>query len=197
MRSFLKESGIEGVRFGPGERTMQSRVAGLIWRPEYSIGDAFFVARSTVPLAKRRAAFDEYVANPVDGATPIAMVDALARLKRGHILSSTATKRLLDIMSQTKTGPRRMKAGLSPGWSLAHKTGTGPQIGRIQTGYNDVGIVTSPEGRSYAIAVMIRRTSAPIPARMAVMQNVVRALIRYDHAMASITSVGAGTTVAG
>lgn len=180
VHAYLAAKNIEGVRFSQGERRMQSRIAALTWRPEYSTGNAFYRARSNVPMARRQAAFDAYIANPVDGAQPVAIVEALSRLQRGELLSPASTARLLEIMSYTRTGPKRLKGGLSAGWSLAHKTGTGQQLGAVQTGYNDIGIVTSPSGRSYAVAVMIRRTSAPIWSRMLVMQNVVRAVIDYD-----------------
>jgi beta-lactamase class A len=194
VRAFLAARNIVGVRFGPGERLMQSRLAGLTWRQEYASGNAFYQARGKVPLAQRRAAFDDYVANPVDGALPTAIVGALARLQRGELLSAVSSRRLLDTMSHTRTGPLRLKGGLSPGWTLAHKTGTGQQIGGMQTGYNDIGIITSPAGRSYAVAVMIRRTSAPIPARMAVMQNVVRAVIAFDATKSRLPLDGGVTT---
>ena len=181
VRDMFRRKGIEGVRFGPGERLMQSRLAGMDWRPEYSVGRAFYVARSGVPLSVRQSAFDRYVADPVDGATPVGIVNALARLQRGELLSAASTRRLLSIMSQTRTGRQRLTGGLAPGWRIAHKTGTGQVLGSVQTGYNDIGIVTSPEGRHYAIAVMIRRTSAPIPTRMALMQNAVRAVIDYQR----------------
>ena len=51
----------------------------------------------------------------------------------------------------------------------------------MQAGYNDIGIVTAPDGRSYAVAVMIRRTGAPLGQRMAVMQNTVRSVISYHE----------------
>jgi beta-lactamase class A len=194
VQAFLASRNIQGVRFGPGERMMQSRLAGLAWRQEYSIGNAFHQARNKVPIAQRRAAFEAYVANPIDGAQPVAIVNALARLQRGELLSPASTARLLDIMSRTRTGPQRLKGGLSGGWTLAHKTGTGQQLGSMQTGYNDIGILTSPNGRSYAVAVMMRRTSAPIWARMVVMQNVVRAIIEHDASQNPLTSGGSVTT---
>ena len=43
--------------------------------------------------------------------------------------------------------------------------------------------MTAPDGRSYAVAVMIRKTSAPIPSRMALMQNVTRAVIDYSRSL--------------
>jgi beta-lactamase class A len=80
-------------------------------------------------------------------------------------------------MGNTKTGANRLKGGLKPGWTLSHKTGTGQVFGSYQAGYNDIGIVTAPDGRSYAVAVMIKKTAAPLGARMTLMNNVVRAVI--------------------
>jgi beta-lactamase class A len=85
-------------------------------------------------------------------------------------------------MGNTKTGANRLKGGLRPGWSLSHKTGTGQVLGSVQAGYNDIGILTAPDGRSYAVAVMIKRTSTPLPTRMALMNNVVRAVIDSHEA---------------
>jgi beta-lactamase class A len=48
-------------------------------------------------------------------------------------------------------------------------------------GINDVGLITSPEGRTYAIAVMMRRTRNSIPARMAFMQSVSRSLAQWSQ----------------
>ena len=191
VRDMLRRRGIEGIRFGPGERLMQSRLAGLEWRPEYSVGRAVYTARAGVPLETRRQAFDRYVADPVDGATPTGIVEALARLQQGELLSPASTRRLLDIMSQTRTGRQRLTGGLAPGWRIAHKTGTGQVLGPVQTGYNDIGLVTSPEGNHYAVAVMIRRTAAPIPARMQLMQNTVRAIVDFDRNLGDGGSIAA------
>ena len=35
-------------------------------------------------------------------------------------------------------------------------------LGGVQAGYNDIGVLTAPDGRSYAIAVMIKKTSTPL-----------------------------------
>ena len=177
VRSFLTRHKLGAIRFYEGERALQSRIAGLIWSQSYSIGDAFYKARNALPLAARKAAFDRYLADPYDGATAGAIVDALARLKRGELLSPASTARLLTIMGNTKTGANRLKGGLKPGWSLSHKTGTGQVLGSTQAGYNDIGILTAPDGSSYAVAVMIKKTATPLPTRMALMNDVVRATI--------------------
>ena len=35
-------------------------------------------------------------------------------------------------------------------------------LGATQAGYNDIGILTAPDGPSYAVAVMIKRTATPL-----------------------------------
>ncbi len=184
VRTTLARKSVSGVRFGPGERLLQSRIAGLDWKPGYGIGNGFYEARDAVADAARRSAFEAYAANPVDGATAIGIADALARLKQGRLLSPASTDHMLSIMSRTRTGAQRLKGGLHDGWALSHKTGTGQIYDGEQAGYNDVGILTSPAGRSYAVAVLIGRTSRPLPERMKLMQRVVQATIDYDAHLA-------------
>jgi beta-lactamase class A len=185
VRAMIARNRIEGVRFGPGERLMQSEIAGLQWSPSYSVGRAFYQARNGVPTDRRREAFERYVGDPIDGATANGIVAGLARLRRGELLSRASTERLISIMSQTRTGPQRLTGGLAPGWRIAHKTGTGQVLGATQAGYNDIGILTSPDGRHYAVAVMIGRTATPLPTRMELMQNVTRAVIAFDESARS------------
>jgi len=182
VRSFLADKRISGIRFGPGERKLQSRIAGMEWKPSY-VGANFYKARSALPMSVRHAAFENYIRDPMDGATPLGTVDALARLHQGELLSPQSTRKLLDIMGNTRTGAQRLKGGLAPGWKLAHKTGTGQVLGGTQAGYNDIGIVTAPDGRAYAVAVYIRRTASPLPHRMQAMQNTVRAIVSYSNNM--------------
>ncbi|HMC91385.1 MAG TPA: class A beta-lactamase [Allosphingosinicella sp.] len=182
VRAFLRNKGIEGIRFGPGERKLQSAIAGIEWHQSYASNGGFYKARDALPYSARKAAFERYIASPMDGAAPLGVVDALSRLKRGELLSAASTQRLLGIMSHTKTGPQRLKGGLQPGWTLSHKTGTGQVLGGVQAGYNDIGVITGPDGHSYAMAVLIRRSSAPLQQRMAAMQATVRAAIAYHRA---------------
>ena len=182
VRAFLARQDLSGVRFGPGERLMQSAIAGVTWNQSMSIGNGFEEARARVPISTRRRLFDNYVHSPVDGASPLAATEGLASLQRGELLSRSSTQRLLAMMARTRTGPQRLPGGLAEGWSIAHKTGTGQQLGSEQTGYNDIGIITAPDGRRYALAVMIGRTSVPNIVRMQLMQNVTRAAIEFHEA---------------
>ncbi len=177
VRAMIRRKNLGAIRFANGERVMQSKIAGLTWSQAYAVGGKFFEARDRLPIKVRSAAFQRYIADPYDGAAPSAIVGALARLKRGELLSPSSTAHLLDVMSHTHTGPNRLKGGLQPGWTLSHKTGTGQELGGIQAGYNDIGILTAPDGKSYSVAVMIKRTSTPLPVRMTLMNNVVEAVI--------------------
>ncbi len=183
VRAMIARKHLGAIRFANGERALQSRIAGITWSQDYSIGGKFFEVRDALPIAVRSAAFNRYIASPYDGASPSAIVNALSKLKRGELLSAASTGHLLDIMSRTHTGPNRLKGGLQPGWTLSHKTGTGQELGGVQAGYNDIGILTAPDAKSYAVAVMIKKTSTPLPVRMTLMNNVVEAVIeQHDHA---------------
>lgn len=177
IRDFFARKQITGIRFGPGERLLQSGTAGLSWKQEYSIGNAFYTARANLPMNVRQAALDRYLADPIDGATAVGMVDALAKLKRGELLSSRSTDYLITTMRASRTGPLRLRGGVAPGWLFGHKTGTGQDLAGRSTGYNDVGLLTAPDGRTYAVAVLIGATRRPIIERMQLMQSVSRAVI--------------------
>ena len=82
-------------------------------------------------------------------------------------------------MSRTKSGPKRLKAGLPAGWQFVHKTRTGQDLNGMTAGYNDIGIATAPDGTRYAIVVMMGSTASPIPARMQLMQAVSGAVAEF------------------
>lgn len=179
VRGFIAKKDLGSIRFGPGERLLQSGTAGLTWQQSYSRGRNFQAARAALSPAARRAAMDNYLADPVDGASPAAIASALTRLARGTLLSPESTDYLLGVMSRTRSGPKRLKAGLPPGWQFLHKTGTGQDLNGMTAGYNDIGIATAPDGTRYAIVVMLGTTTSSVPARMALMQAVSGAVAEF------------------
>ncbi|MDX3900715.1 MAG: class A beta-lactamase-related serine hydrolase [Sphingobium sp.] len=176
VRGFLARRMVRDIRFGPGERLLQSATAGLDWRQDYSIGRNFYAARAKLPMAVRERALNNYLASPPDGAAPSSIVAALAKLKQGKMLSPQSTRLLLSVMEEAKTGPQRIKGGVPHSWRYLHKTGTGQELGARSTGFNDIGIMTAPDGTSYAVAVMIGSTTVPIPTRWDLMQAVAKAV---------------------
>ncbi len=181
VRKFIAAKGLGQIRFGAGERQMQSSIAGLVWQQSYSLGNNFFTARAAVPYEQRKLSLDRYLADPVDGASPEAIVKALDRLARGEILAPASTRMLLGLMERVTSGPNRLRAGVPGHWRFGHKTGTGQILESVSTGYNDVGIMTAPDGTRYAVAVMMADTTASIPKRMELMQAVSRAIAAWHQ----------------
>ena len=179
VRRFIDKKALGAIRFGPGERLLQAGTAGLKWQQAYSVGRNFEQARAALPDSIRLAARNAYLANPPDGASPAAIASALTRLARGALLSPESTEYLLDVMSRTKSGPRRLKAGLPAGWKFLHKTGTGQNYKGATAGYNDIVIATAPDGTRYAIVVLLGDTTASVPARMELMQAVSGAVAEF------------------
>ena len=179
VEAVLAKKGFPELKIGPEERVLHSRLAGLSWRPELAFPKVFDQARNAVPVSYRRGLLDAYAGAPEDGATPAATVRGLEALREGRLLSADSTARLLRVMSASNTGRARFKAGLEPGWSIAHKTGTGPEADTLVVGYNDVGLLTAPDGRVYAVAAYIGRTETGLRARQQFLAGVSRAVVEH------------------
>jgi beta-lactamase class A len=194
VRAMIARKRLGDIRFGPGERLLQSRTAGLTWQPAYALGNAFAIARSRLDPAVRARALDAYTADPPDGAAPVAIADAIARVARGEILSETSTRILLDTMGASRTGHARLRAAVPTDWQIAHKTGTGQDLGGRNAGFNDVGMLTAPDGRRYTVAVMIGDTTRPIGERQALIRNVAAAITRYAQTGGAAMAASGGAT---
>ncbi|HEY9677686.1 MAG TPA: class A beta-lactamase [Drouetiella sp.] len=154
----IKKTKIEGLRVDRYERQLQPDILALPrLEPPGATNKAKWnaeVATATGPAAQK--AFDFYLhEDERDMSTPHAMAAYLEEFYRGNLLSPASTKFLMDVMSGTKTGAARIRAGLPSGAKLAHKTGTGPSLKGVYSGTNDVGIATLPSGRRVAIAVFL------------------------------------------
>jgi beta-lactamase class A len=179
VRRFFERNNLQGVRFGPGERELQAGIAGLSWRQEMSRGRNFYSARAALATGAREAAMQRYLADPVDGATVNGVVEALGRLVRGELLSPESTRLMISTMRASHTGPQRLRAGVPDGWLFGHKTGTGQNLNGMVAGYNDVGILTTPDGHNYAVAVMIGNTRVGIPERQQLMHRVMGQVVSH------------------
>lgn len=74
-----------------------------------------------------------------DTTTPVAMAQTLARLAAGPMLAAASRDRLLGWMRATRTGERRLRAGLPAGWRAGDKTGTGLDAG-LPDRINDIAV---------------------------------------------------------
>ncbi len=112
--------------------------------------------------------------------TPMAMVNLLSKFSRDSILSAKSKDYLWNVMVSTVTGADRIKGKLPAGTIVAHKTGSsGANKNGISAATNDVGIVTLPNGRCYAIAVLISNSSADDNVRNNVIADISKAVWDY------------------
>lgn len=177
IRAVLLRAGVAGgVRIDRDERHLQTETVGLTWRPEYVDAAVLARAEKQVPSHKRDAAFRAYLRDPRDTATPDGLASLLYKLATGKILSPASTQYLLSVMRRTVTFPDRLKAGIPAGWTIGHKTGTSQTWKGVNGVTNDVGMLTAPDGRQYAVAVFIAESRRPPKERAALMAEVARAV---------------------
>ena len=110
--------------------------------------------------------------DPRDQTSPNAMLELLLAIDSGKALSKKSREFLLGVMSRTRTGGGRLKGLLPKGTPVAHKTGT---IGGVA---NDVGYVTLPDGRRFAIVVFTKSSTTSEADRDRAIAEVTRTL--YD-----------------
>jgi beta-lactamase class A len=144
--------------------------------PELVDRQKYEEALGQIPDAVKKAAMERFLTDPRDTATPEGMIDLLVKLQSRQLLSEDSTALLLKFMTDSPTGQQRLKAGLPPGWSIAHKTGTGADVLGIGIAANDVGLISSPTGKRIAIAVFISGSKAPLEQRESVISAVASAV---------------------
>jgi beta-lactamase class A len=108
-------------------------------------------------------------------ASPNAVVVLLRALHEGQGLSKSSQALLLQLMTQTTTGPKRIKGLLPDGTVVAHKTGTSSTVNGVTAATNDVGLVTLLNGRHMAIAVFVSDSGANDAVREGVIAKVTKA----------------------
>ncbi len=86
-----------------------------------------------------------------DTTSPRAMAQLVQRITTGGLLQAGSRQRLLGWMENTRTGPRRLRAGLPAGWRTGNKTGTGRAEGTTNK-CNDVAITFPRPERPVVIA---------------------------------------------
>jgi beta-lactamase class A len=142
VTAWLREIGIAGMRVDRTTAQIGAEIQAIL-EAAGSHGD---------PNNPAVPAFD---ADPRDQATPADMLRLLVLLADGGILRPDTRDFLLAAMGRTVTGPERIRGLLPDGTLVAHKTGTAGGIA------NDVGVVTLPDGRRFAVAVFTAGSTTP------------------------------------
>jgi beta-lactamase class A len=158
VNAHMQSLGVRGVRVDRYEALMSLHYSGVSEIPPDSMWtmSALWRLKQEVPLERRAESAEAFLEDPRDTATPLAMVDLLARVWRHEALGPDETSRLLEILKRIRTGSDRIPRFLPEGTPVAHKTGTWTTAFGITAAVNDVGIVTLPDGTHVAIAVFVK-----------------------------------------
>jgi beta-lactamase class A len=111
---------------------------------------------------------------------PADLVKLLELFYNGKVLSQTSNDFLMKAMLATSTGPKRLKGLLPADAVVAHKTGTSPtNKDGLTAATNDIGIITLPNGKHLAIAVMVCNSKADEATREGVIAKIAKAAWDY------------------
>jgi beta-lactamase class A len=116
--------------------------------------------------------------DPRDTTTPDAMAQTMAQMLTTDWLSQGSRALLISWMEDTKTGLKRIRAGLPADWRAGDKTGTGlGEAPPIPDRYNDIAMAWPPSGDPMIITAFY--------------ESPVRSKTMRDEDMAVLASVGA------
>lgn len=110
----------------------------------------FTLTRDIATLVRDDGEFDPAVhIDQRDSATPQTMARLVAGIYQGRWLSAESRSVIISAMERCRTGSRRIPALMPEGVLVAHKTGS------LNNTSSDIGIVTTPDGRAYALAIYV------------------------------------------
>ncbi|MCR5879132.1 class A beta-lactamase [Phenylobacterium sp. J367] len=178
VSAWLSAKRLNDIRIDRYERELAPEAYGMAsFRPAWK-GAGFRAAYDSVPDATKLAAMRRFLADPRDTATPQGAVDFLMALDRGELLSPASTRMLIQMMRETPRAADRLKAGFPAGVAWAHRPGTsGLDLG-ISLAFNDIGLFTLPDRRSYAAAAFLSGATLSMEAQAALFADLGRLMIR-------------------
>ncbi|MEG4585904.1 serine hydrolase [Microcoleus sp. MOSTC5] len=104
--------------------------------------------------------------------SPQDLINIIAQIDRGNLVSVKSRDRILQIMRQTQNASLLPK-GLGEGSIIAHKTGN------IETMLADAGMVDLPNGKRYLVAVMVKHSPETEKPAQTLIRDISRMSYRY------------------
>jgi len=154
VTAYLHAHGIDGMHVEMDE----GQVAELF---RHSGGAPAPAADETAQQRRQplQGGLNAYLDDPRNRSTPVAAVDFLRKLVSGALLSPASTQQLLTLM-RDQTSPRRLRAGLPADVTFADKCGTSLTVNGVTAAFNDIGIMTWPDGRRVIVAAFLMASAA-------------------------------------
>lgn len=121
-----------------------------------------------------------FLADPRNRSTPDAAADFLRKLWRNELLTPASTHYLTELLT-AQTVPRRLRSGLPAGVQLADKCGTSYTLDNLTAAYNDIGVLTWPDGHSVVVAAFLTASPASKVERDALFAELARTVAASLH----------------
>lgn len=156
---------------GPGAVTAFLRAHGILHMR---------VDRSEAQIAQQfeQQGYAAYLQDPRDRTTPGDAALFLRKLWQGQLLSAAATRHLLGLL-YAQTIPDRLRAGIPAHVRLADKCGTSYTIDGVTAAFNDIGILTWPDGHTVIVAAFLTASDAPAARMNALYRSVARTVASH------------------
>ncbi|WP_267220673.1 class A beta-lactamase [Dyella silvae] len=154
VTGFLTAHGIDGMRVDMDEAGVAQVFNGLKPGEKAPHGES-----SQAQAQRYKRGYDAFLADPRNRSTPEAAVAFLRKLSNNALLSSASTQHLLRLM-EAQTIPNRLRAGVPQGIRLADKTGTSGSFEGRTAAYNDIGLLTWPDGHTVIVAAFLSDSPA-------------------------------------
>ncbi len=173
VTEYLQNLGITDIRVDRTTRDILMDFYGLSAVTPEAIAEA--ISNNPALVMAQIDPNPDFEADPRDHATPLAMLQLLLAIDGGTAMSMESREFLLGVMSRTRSGPGRLKGLMPKGTLVAHKTGTAGGIA------NDVGYITLPDGRRFAIAVYTNSNETPVSDRDRAIAEIARMVFDYFY----------------
>lgn len=175
ITAFLRAHGITGMRVDMGEAGVERVFEQLAHGQQPPANET-----TKEQDQRQQRGYRAYLADPRNRSTPDAAADFLRKLQSGVLLSPASTHALLALM-QAQTTPVRLRRGLPQGVQLADKCGTSWTLDGLTAAYNDIGILTWPDGHRVIVAAFLMASPASKAARDALFADLARTVTSTLH----------------
>lgn len=113
-------------------------------------------------------------------STTHSIVQVLKKFYDGKLLSKKSTDYLMKVMLGTKTGANKIVEQLPKTTPVAHKTGaSGKNKAGVTGAENDMGIITLPNGKHFAIAVFVSNSTETDAVNCKIVSDVTKVVWDY------------------
>lgn len=168
VTAFLREHGIERMHVDMDEGGIAAIFAALEGASSPPSGE------TAEDRGKRlRRGYEAFLADSRNRSTPDAAAMFLRKLWQGELLSRGSTRHLLDLL-YAQTTPVRLRAALPAGVRLADKCGTSATVAGLTAAFNDIGILTWPDGHAVIVAAFLTASPASEAERDALFADLAR-----------------------